>query len=57
MYFSLDELFYPMTKKTFELGWIGSEATVFIAIPALLISAGIFRWRARAQNGIEASSS
>lgn len=52
-------LLYPLTKKTFELGWIGSEATVFIAVPALLLSIAALRWRRPDlfQKGIDASSS
>lgn len=32
-------LFYPFTARTYELGWIGSEDTVFFALPLALLTA------------------
>ena len=40
-------LAYPFSTWDFEFGWMGSEATVFFAPIAGLLSIGFWRWRMR----------
>lgn len=40
-------LFFPINLHTYELGWIGSETTVPIAIPLALLSVWVYRRRRR----------
>jgi hypothetical protein len=42
-------LLAPFTTRTFELGWIGSEATVGVALPLALLTtmAWVLRWIVR----------
>lgn len=40
-------LCFPLSHTTYELGWIGSEATVPVALPLALFSWLVWRWRRR----------
>ena len=42
-------LFFPFWSQPFEIGWFSSEASVLVAGPLALVTAGAWWWRRRGQ--------
>jgi membrane-bound metal-dependent hydrolase YbcI (DUF457 family) len=44
-------LLFPASDAVFELGWIGSESTLWLTLPVTVVAFVTWRWRVNADHG------